>query len=79
MAYEWGFGAQPDEWNDDEEWYDKDGNRHVGFESTNDNQFEYKIIDWFDENGEYHSINVSENDDFLRAGIRLFDKAELIQ
>ena len=27
MAFEWGWGAQPDEWVDDD-WYDENGNYH---------------------------------------------------
>ena len=27
MAYEWGWGAQPDEWVEDD-WYDENGNYH---------------------------------------------------
>ena len=58
MAFEWSFGAQPDEWVDDEEWFDENGNSHIGFESeTTVDQVEFSPIDWFDEDGNYHIIN----------------------
>lgn len=28
MAYEWGWGAQPDEW-EETDWYDENGNYHT--------------------------------------------------
>lgn len=73
MAYEYGFGYQPDEWIDDEEWFDENGNRHVGLDySHTPDDFEYKIIDWFDDDGNYHIVNVKQIDAFLRAGKSLF-------